>query len=332
MGNPLSPLISEVFMAKFEMDLKSAGKLSRILHRYVDDIFAVVKKDEVNNILDMLNSQYDEFNFTCEIEENNKLVFLDLELQRNRNKVEIAIYHKPTSTLGYTPSDSYAPIQHKLAAFHSSAHRLVNLPLTLNNYIAEFKHGYSATSIENIIKKHAKKKVNADLSTLFTQNKQIDKQTDLKRVSITFAPEITNGLKSVFHRNNMQLVFSNPFKLKNQLKTIKDKTDKLDKPGIYRLTCSDCDSNYYGQSKRSVRKRFGEHEKYIRNNEPRKSAFAANALEHQHLQISEENISVLKCVNNEQKLDAYESMYIHRDSTALNLDKGNIESDLFNIF
>lgn len=205
------------------MDSKSAGKLPRIWHRYVDDVFAVVKKGEVNNILNMLNSQYDEINFTCEIEENNKLVFLDLELQRNQNKVEIAIYHKPTSTLRYIPSDSYAPIQHKLAAFHSSAHRLVNLPLTLNNYIAEFTYiqkaaevnGYSATTIDNIIRKHAKKKENADLSTLFTQNKHIDKQTDLKRVSITFAPEITNGLKSVFHRNNMQLVFSNPFNLKN---------------------------------------------------------------------------------------------------------------------
>lgn len=163
MRNPLSPLISEVFMAKFEMDLKSTGVLPRIWHRYVDDIFAVVKRSEINNILTVLNGQYQEINFTCEIEENNKLIFLDLELQRNEYNIDIAIYHKPTSTLRYTPSDSYAPIQHKLAAFHSLAHRLVSLPLTLSNYITEYSYiqeaakinGYSASTIDKIIKKHA---------------------------------------------------------------------------------------------------------------------------------------------------------------------------------
>lgn len=130
----------------------------------------------------------------------------------------------------------------------------------------------------------------------------------------------------------MQLVYANPYKLKNQLKTIKDPTDKLDKPGVYEIACNECNSKYYGQSKRSVRKRLGEHKTYIKNNEPRKSAFASHALEHLHLQVSEDNVRVLKCVNNDQKLDAYESMYIHRDSAALNLDKGNIESELFDLF
>lgn len=159
MGNPLSPLIAEVFMAKFETDLKSKGLLPRIWHRYVDDVFAIVKKDQLNDVLTVLNTQYPTIKFTYEMEQNNKLIFLDLELQRKQNRIDIAIHHKPTSTLRYIPSDSYAPIQHKLAAFHSLAHRLISLPLNLNNYITEYTYikeaakinGYSTKTIDKII-------------------------------------------------------------------------------------------------------------------------------------------------------------------------------------
>lgn len=101
----------------------------------MDDVFAIVKKDKLNDVLTVLNTQYPTIKFTYEIEQNNKLLFLDLELQRKQNRLDIAIPHKPTSTFRYIPSDSYAPIQNKLAAFHSLAHRLVSLPLTLNKYI-----------------------------------------------------------------------------------------------------------------------------------------------------------------------------------------------------
>lgn len=338
MGNPLSPLISEVFMAKFEMDLKSNNKLPRVWHRYVDDVCAIAKRSDINNILEMLNSQYDEINFTYEIEENNKLVFLDLELQRDKNNIEIAIHHKPTSTLRYMTSDSYAPIQHKLAAFHSLAHRLVSLPLSLPNYIKEHNYikeaakvnGYSESIVNNIIKRHAKRHNDANLTTLLTQNKKIDQADALKRVSVTFAPTITNGLKTAFRRNNMQIVYSNPFKTKNQLRGIKDETAPTQKSGIYKIQCSDCGAKYYGQTRRTVEKRFVEHTKCIQNNEPRRSAFAAHALENNHFTTTINNVRLLKYVTNEQKLDAYESMYIHKDRNALNLDNGRIESELFN--
>ena len=337
MGNPLSPLIAEVFMSNFEVKLKTRNMLPRVWHRYVDDIFAVIKRTDLNTTLNMLNEQYPEINFTCEVENEQKLTFLDLTLQRIQNKIEIAVHHKSTSTLRYIPSDSYAPIQHKLAAFHSLAHRLVSLPLSLTNYIQEYEYikkvaktnGYSEEIINNIIRKHAHKQTNENQSTLFKQNKKIDKKDDLKRVSITFAPTITNKLKTTFKRNNMEMVFSNPFKLKNLLNTLKDKTDPLDKAGIYQISCGVCSRKYYGQTKRSIKRRYCEHKQYVINNEPRKSAFASHVLEQQHLPVSSSEVHLVKCINDERKLDAYESMYICKDNTALNIDKGNIQSDFF---
>lgn len=102
----------------------------------------------------------------------------------------------------------------------------------------------------------------------------------------------------------------------------------LDKPGIYEIKCNECERKYYGQPKRSVRKRFEEHNN-VRNMEPRKSAFAMHAIQEQHLSTTIDNVRLLKCVNDARKLDAYESLHILRDEKALNADKGNIESDLF---
>jgi hypothetical protein len=43
-------------MSRFERDLAESNSLPRIWYRYVDDIFAVMKKAELNNALDLLNS------------------------------------------------------------------------------------------------------------------------------------------------------------------------------------------------------------------------------------------------------------------------------------
>lgn len=237
----------------------------------------------------------------------------------------------------YIPSDAYAPIQHKLSAFNALAHRLVTLPLTTNNYHKEYTYtleaakvnGYSNELIDNIIKKHSNKHRIAMSTTLVSQNKTLNRDDELKRVAITFAPKITNGLKTVFRRNNMQLVYSNPFKLKNKLISTKDKKHNLDKPGVYEISCKQCKRKYYGQTKRSIKVRFKDHQTYVKNNEPRRSAVAAHALHEQHLPLQIENVRLLRSVTDERKLDAIESMHIHKDTSALNADKGNIESDLF---
>jgi hypothetical protein len=49
MGNPIAPIIANIFMSRFEMDLASANLLPRIWYRYVDNIFAVIKKTDVQN-------------------------------------------------------------------------------------------------------------------------------------------------------------------------------------------------------------------------------------------------------------------------------------------
>lgn len=125
----LSPLIVELFMSAFEMDLKSNGQIPRVWHRYVDDVVAIVRKDDITNVLDTLNSKHQSIKFTYETEINEKLPFLDLVLHRIDGKIDIGVYHKPTTAMRTITCDSHCDIKHKQAAYHSMVYRLCRLPL-----------------------------------------------------------------------------------------------------------------------------------------------------------------------------------------------------------
>lgn len=346
MGNPISPLIADLFLSKLEKQLKERNLLPRWWHRYVDDVVAVIKKSEMEKTLKMLNEQYPTINFTVVPEKDGQLAFLDLLLIRNNNKVEVAVYHKPTSTQRFIPSTSHVPIQHKMAPFHSMAHRLCKLPLSIANYKREYDYiqeaakvnGYDGATIDRIIKHHSDKIRKNNLSTFFSQQKK----EKINRVCLTYAPRITNKLKSVFRKQKLQIVYRTQNKLSNALGSTKDKIKLLEKSGIYKITCS-CLAEYYGQTRRQAQIRHREHLAYIRNNQPSRSSVAEHALTNLHLNfkkadeaIETKELALLKVVVNPMRLDAYESYYIHRHTKIkpnvqlMNTDQGNISSYLFN--
>lgn len=336
MGNPLSPIISECFMSALENKLEENGLLPAIWHRYVDDIYSIIKKDKKDEILEMLNSQFPTIKFTCETEIDNKLPFLDiLVIKKQDGSIEFAIYHKPTSTKRVITSDSFCPFQYKQAAFHSMAHRLCTIPLSIEHFKNEYDYiksvavinGYPIAMIDNIIKKHSKKakRMNATMLTSC-----LDKKEEI-RVSVSYIPEITNKLKRVFNDFNMALVYKNNNKLSDLLGSTKDKKENLEKSGIYRIKCSYCDAVYVGQTRRTVRKRLADHIKYIEKRQTQSSAFAAHAIQNKHLNVTTENVELIKNVRDERRLDAYECVYIRKNESAVNLDNGNIESVLFSL-
>jgi hypothetical protein len=339
MGNPMSPFIAELFMSKFEMDLKKDNVIPRVWVRYVDDIFAVVKRSKVEETLNMLNSRHPSIKFTVELEENGCLPFLDLWLKRNGRKIYFEIFHKPTSSKRYITSDSHAPHQHKLAAFHSMVHRLCRIPLRVDAYMTEYKYilelaninGYSNKLIDELILKHSKKIKKSNLSTHFMQKRKIEKENekDHNRVCMTFVPEVTNKLKRVFNKHDISIVYSNKNKLSNILGSSKDKTPTLKKSGIYSIKCDKCIYQYIGQTRRDIHTRYKEHLSHIKYNRPEKSAVASHVLTQKDHSTSINNLSLKMEVNNSNKLDAYESYFIQSTEHTMNNDNGPISSSLF---
>ncbi|XP_062704621.1 uncharacterized protein LOC134286935 [Aedes albopictus] len=99
MGSKLSPLLANVFMSDFEVELQKEKLFPRVWRRYVDDIFAVVKERYLSQVLDLLNAQHESIKFTLEKEVDGKLPFLDLMISKTEeNRLKYAIYRKPTST------------------------------------------------------------------------------------------------------------------------------------------------------------------------------------------------------------------------------------------
>lgn len=68
-------LINGCCMASLENQLEQKGLLPIVWWRYVDDVFAKIKKNELINSLNALNAQFPTVNFTYETETDNKLLF-----------------------------------------------------------------------------------------------------------------------------------------------------------------------------------------------------------------------------------------------------------------
>ena len=65
MGNPLGPVIANIFMV--ELETKQVPKLAAILenwHRYVDDTIAFVREGQVDKIIKILNRYHKDIKFT----------------------------------------------------------------------------------------------------------------------------------------------------------------------------------------------------------------------------------------------------------------------------
>lgn len=178
-GGALSPWLAEVFMSNMEMRMMRQIWAPRIYHRYVDDVFSVIKKGTTDTILQKLNEQHKNIKFTCENEIDKQLPFLDLMIKREGKSFSFGIYRKPTDSPLTIPNDSHTPMIYKMAAYESMFHRLYSTPITNDSFMHERKYildtahlnGYNLDTILGIEKKHKKKKTANNSSNLSTHQK-----------------------------------------------------------------------------------------------------------------------------------------------------------------
>ncbi|XP_036347982.1 uncharacterized protein LOC118757371 [Rhagoletis pomonella] len=157
MGNPISPTIAEIIMdnlldntiselkQKYNIDIKFIAK-------YVDDIFAIIKRNDANIILGILNKYHNKLQFTMEIEENSKIPFLDVCIHRENQYLLLDWYSKPTSSGRLINYYSSQPTKYKIntaknlihkilttshTRFHDANIEKINKILICNNYPAK---------------------------------------------------------------------------------------------------------------------------------------------------------------------------------------------------
>ena len=86
MGSPVSPIVANLYMEEFEVKaLGSYNNPPEIWFRYVDDTFCMLHEYEIEKFKDHLNNIDNNIKFTMEIDQDNKLPFLDTLVHFNED-------------------------------------------------------------------------------------------------------------------------------------------------------------------------------------------------------------------------------------------------------
>ena len=124
MGSPLSTVLANIYMEYFEeMALGSTSLKSSMWLRYVDDAFILwPHQEDVQILLDHVNSIRPSVQFTMEKEQDNKLPFLDVLVTRTEQGFRSSVYHKPTLTGRYFNFNSHHLYTVKKGIVHCLQH------------------------------------------------------------------------------------------------------------------------------------------------------------------------------------------------------------------
>lgn len=317
-------------MNTVEEQLKENVSFPRFYRRYVDDCLAIVQAEKVDDTLKLFNSICPEIQFTIEMETNNSLPFLDLLLTRIADgSIDFDIYRKDTCTDRYIPIESNQHFSHRVAAFNSMIHRLINVPLTPEKFDKEKNNilriadinGVNASIIHSLIKKHRRAKTLIECTSL-------GERVERRWCAMTYSAHNFNAISKSFAKHNTALAPKTTTKLKSLLHTTKDKRDNNEKPGVYKVCCSKCGAVYIGQTRRALKVRMKEHMLYIRNCEAYRSGIAEHSITHKH-ELCDDDFSLIETESNANRLNILESLHIYMNPNNVNRDTGPHFSSLF---
>lgn len=312
----------------------------RIYYRFVDDIFAVQNKRKFDLVKKLFEDTMDQIKpnavkFTIEREKGNKIPFLDVMVENENGTLTVDVYRKPTSTMRRIPSDSFHDRRHKMAAYHSMAHFMTNLPLTESKVTEETRkiveigetNGYKKSTIIDIIRKHQRKKTLRDVTTL----KSIDKNEPLRRIGIRYFPRVTDKLKPIYAAHDMEIVHRNEGTIQQLLGSIEDVPPDLHKSGIYRIQCSCCGRIYFGMTIRKLFIRFNGHVNSAKWKT--KTAVGKHIFTTKH-EVHISDLKLIQEVRQHWKIAYYEAIHIHKNKhqNLLNANLGDITSPLLKLF
>ncbi|XP_036329553.1 uncharacterized protein LOC118741687 [Rhagoletis pomonella] len=338
MGNPLSPTIADIVLDKIIDDsiieLRSTDIYIKYITKYVDDIFAVVKMKDVEEILRIFNRQHTKIQFTLEKEKDNKLAFLDIEIYKNKNKLKTNWYTKAVASSRMINYHSNHPWTQK----RNTAINFINKVNSLSDQ--EFmdqnkrkirsilcKNGYPNKIIESLLTAAANK------ITCKSGNTKTKEDNCKIYTGVTYIPKLTDNktLRKIIKNNNV----SYAHKPHHTIQAIYTKTkDKIGKEQlhnvVYEIKCQgkegeNCSKVYIGTTKRSLGTRINEHKLDAKNNKST-TALAQHLTENKHT-ADFDNAKVLDVENRTRRRMTLEGLRIQQKIT----EAMNFKEDVDNI-
>jgi hypothetical protein len=340
MGSPLSPLMADIFMDNFENKYLVHDRNILYYYRYVDDILIcwTGTKRQLDILFNKINNIHHKIKFKLELENNDCINFLDLTIMRVQGKHEFQIFRKPTHTDTVIHASSCHPWQHKMAAFNSYVHRLITIPLSEVNFKKELNilyhiatsNGYKRCIIDGILKN----KINKIITSLLYPVPE--EKENRYNSSLIYLGSVSERICKTLKKHDMHVAFNTNNSLR-MLCNGKDKFNKQQKSGVYKLDCGECNSTYIGQTGRSFNTRYKEHISAYRNNHPEKSHFAKHLIDSGHSIPDNHTFNILHICKKSPKLSVLEQLEITKHNkdntlTLLNEQVSYTTSPLLNIF
>ncbi|XP_046397729.1 uncharacterized protein LOC124164448 [Ischnura elegans] len=261
MGSPLSPVIADIYMERFDqMAIGSYDKKPKLWLRYVDDTFVICPHgpEELQSFLKHVHSQHPAIQFTMEMEKDRRIPFLDMMVnKRIDGSLGHEIYRKPTHTDRYLNAYSHHHPSQKASLVATLLHRAYKLS-DAESLAKEKEHlmttlkrnGYNG---EMILKRTAQ---------VEKRNRTLDKEKQPNEKPETYAtiPYVvgtSEKISRILKKKNIVTRFKYVTKINQIIPKPKDKIPNNLNEGVYRIPCS-CSKSCIGETCRSMKIRLQE--------------------------------------------------------------------------
>jgi len=265
MGSNLGPTLAAFAMSMLE-DQFTIRPI--FYQRYVDDIFSIFKtKEEADTFLNNINNLHNNLKFTIEYENNRKLDFLDITLEKKSTTLETNYKIKSTNTGVYLHKTAHSPTKYKRAAINALIYRAYRLSSTPEAFETAFKkirnifvnNGYHYNFIEKIKtiilakeESQSNEEVqNEDIIYLklpFIKACEKETKNTIKRINSFCFPQAI--VRIAYQTRKTKSFFINKDKVPNDVKA----------SIVYKFECDRCNGlTYIGQTSRHFFTRKHEH-------------------------------------------------------------------------
>ena len=210
MGSPLSPIVANMFMKKFEEEaLATAPHPPSLWKRYVDDTFVIQEEKCSNEFFQHINSLEYKIKFTAEsTRADASIPFLDtLVTPRSDGSLETKVYRKPTHTNQYLQWDSHHAINNKYSIISTLLHRAKNICSSerlLEEEQTYIQKALTACKYPNWAIRRMKLKISAPKSR---QNKRNTQTSHKSHISVPYDAGLSETIKNIGKKYGIQVHF-----------------------------------------------------------------------------------------------------------------------------
>lgn len=265
MGSPASPIMADIVMEiLLDTTFETLTEKPKILTKYVDDIFVIIKRTEVDNTLKALNSFHSQLKFTVEEEKNYRLPYLDCVVIRKDGNIKIDWYQKPTASGRLINFHS----KHPRRTIINTASNFINRVLQISD--VEF-HKKNKDKIRTILKMNSFPQNTID-NLLIRAVLQPPRSTDnTRQVKIykptTYVPGLAERIihSNIYDKDKYVLAPRSSYTLNKLFSRTKTRIQKEDKPNVvYSIQCNGdktniCQKVYVGTTMNKLRTRISGH-------------------------------------------------------------------------